>query len=332
MATMSLAKLAPATEVAPLLGGVGGFQAHQYADPGRPAPIVMVKTLFLVRHGEALHNIEEQKAKKAAAAKADIQGLESGSEAWKAALESARKACLKAERLRDAALSDAGKAQASLSKAELAELTSASSGLSVPTRVLVSPLQRTLQTARLMFPGRSITQVCEDLRERETCLPCDTPSPPQDMMGCELFSHMDFSDPLATRAAEGPSGEDNSQLRRRIRCFIQEGIATTEEDVLCLVTHKAYLRELERGILGHPEASEFGCGEVRVYDVALAADGTVAAILRHSRACPWEPSAAEEPRSRSPQAGYAGCVPRSPPSPAVGEPAILHEGSMVKVF
>jgi broad specificity phosphatase PhoE len=297
-----------------------------------PAPIVMVKTLFLVRHGEALHNIEEQKAKKAASAKAEAQGLESGSEAWKASLEAARKACLKAERLRDAALSDAGKAQASLSKTELEELTSASSGLPVPNRVLVSPLQRTLQTAGLMFPGRSVTQVCEDLRERETCLPCDTPSPPLDMLGRELFSHMDFSDPLATRAAEGPSGEDNSQLRRRIRCFVQEGFAAMQENVLCLVTHKAYLRELERGILGYPEASEFGCGEVRVYDVALAADGTVTAVLRHSRACPWEPLAAEEPRPRSPQTSYTGCVPQSPPSPAVGESAMPHEGNMVQVF
>jgi len=289
----------------------------------------MVKTLFLVRHGEALHNIEEQKAKKTASAKADVQGMESGSEAWKAALEAARKACLKEERLRDAALSDGGKAQASLAKTELEELTSASPGLPVPARVLVSPLQRTLQTAGLIFPGRSVIQVCEDLRERETCLPCDTPSPPLDMMGCELFSHMDFSDPLATRAAEGPSGEDNSQLRRRIRRFFQEGIATIQENVLCLVTHKAFLRELERGILGYPEASEFGCGEVRVYDVALAADGTVVAVLRHSRAHPWEPLAAEEPCPWSPQAGHTGCVPQSPPSPAVEKLGISFEGNMV---
>jgi len=247
-------------------------------------------------------------------------------------LEAARKACLTAEGLRDAALSDAGRAQAALSRTELEELTSASSGLPAPARVLVSPLQRTLQTAAHMFPGHGATQVCEDLRERETCLPCDTPSPPRDMMGCELFSHMDFRDPLATRAVGGPCGEDNALLRRRIRRFVQEGIATMQEDVLCLVTHKAYLRELERGVLGHPGASEFGCGEVRVYDVALAADGTVAAVLRHSRACPWEPPAAEEPRPRSPQAGYTGCVPQSPPSPVARESARPFEGSMVQVF
>jgi broad specificity phosphatase PhoE len=332
MAAMSLAEHELATEVAPLRGCARGIQAHQHADPEGLAPTLMVKTLFLVRHGEALHNIEEQKAKKTASAKAEAQGLENGSEAWKVAVEVARKACLKAERLRDAALSDKGKAQASLSKTELEELTSSSSGLPLPARVLVSPMQRTLQTAGLMFPGRSVTQVCEGLRERETCLPCDTPSPPLDMMGCELFSHMDFSDPLASRVAEGPSGEDNSQLRRRIRCFVQEGIATVQENVLCLVTHKAFLRELERGILGYPEASEFGCGEVRVYDVALAADGTIAAVLRHSRACPWVPLAAEEPRPSSPRAGYAGRVPQGPPSPAAREFAIPCEGNTVQVF
>lgn len=291
----------------------------------------MVKTLFLVRHGEALHNIEEQKAKRAAAAQAEAQGVESGSEAWRAALEAARRACLKAERLRDAALSDAGRAQACLSKTELEELTSASLGLPSPTRVLVSPLQRTLQTAELMFTGRSAVQVCEELRERETRLPCDTPSPPADMMSRGPFSHMDFSGPLATRAAAGPADvEDCAQLRRRIRCFLQQGLVTMEDNVFCFVTHKAWLRELERGVLGYPQASEFGCGEVRVYDVALTADGTVAAVLRHSRAQPWEPLAPEEPNPHAQLSKYyTGCVPRSPPSPPT---LALEGGCMVRVF
>ncbi|CAK0860296.1 unnamed protein product, partial [Prorocentrum cordatum] len=169
-----------------------------------------------------------------------------------------------------------------------------------------------------------------ELRERETCLPCDTPSPAADMMRRGPFSHMDFSGSVAPRAANGPASvEDCAQLRRRIRCFLQEGLATMEDNVFCFVTHKAWLRELERGVLGYPEASEFGCGEVRVYDVALTADGTVAAVLRHSRAQPWEPRAQEEPSPHAHLAKYTGCVPRSPPSPP---PIALEGGCMVRVF
>jgi len=55
-----------------------------------------------------------------------------------------------------------------------------------------------------------------------------------------------------------------------------------------LVTHKAFLRELERGPLGQAQAEEFGNSEVRVYDVTLHVDGVVTAALRHSRQAPWK--------------------------------------------
>ena len=46
-------------------------------------------------------------------------------------------------------------------------------------------------------------------------------------------------------------------------------MAATDHHSVCMVTHKGYLRELERGYLGQPDATEFANCEVRVYRVTL---------------------------------------------------------------
>merc|ERR1712139_743188 len=90
--------------------------------------------------------------------------------------------------------------------------------------------------------------------------------------------------------------EDAAMLRRRTEGFAQMLDASSEQSI-CFVTHKAYLRELERGLLGRPSATEFGNCEVRVYSIALLGDGAMVAnlisckgeacnILQHKLACP----------------------------------------------
>merc|ERR1719221_217117 len=46
-----------------------------------------------------------------------------------------------------------------------------------------------------------------------------------------------------------------------------------EHKAVAIVTHKGFLRELERGPLGQPEASEFANGEVRMYEVTWDENG-----------------------------------------------------------
>ena len=138
------------------------------ASPAHPRRSVVV---YLVRHGEATHNIKEKKAKAAARDEAIALGFGRDSPECLARMEVARTAVLDDHALHDAPLSDEGKAMATRAKASIARL--ASSGLPQPGLILVSPLQRALQTAAVLFPGHEAIHVREELRERQTGYACD---------------------------------------------------------------------------------------------------------------------------------------------------------------
>jgi len=245
----------------------------------------VVKTLYLVRHGEAVHNIEEQRAKRLAAAEAEAQGHLEGCKAHNAMVEAARKAALRSEHLRDPALSATGERQTCALREEFQALTQSDFGLPKPAVVLVSPLQRTLETAAILFPDHPRVHVYEDLRERRTGLPCDERKDAGYLARQSAFSNMDFSSLLAAEAP-APEVEDAAALRRRT-ARLAEALRSVEDSVLCLVTHKAFLRELERGPLGRPDAKEFGNCEARAYKVMLMPDGSMVASLLHCGEAPW---------------------------------------------
>lgn len=294
----------------------------------------VVKTLFLVRHGEAVHNVEEQRVKKRATEIALANGHPLGSAACRALQEEARLEALASESFRDAGLSGAGRAQALAARSELEVLSRGDRAMPTPTCVFVSPLQRTLQTAAILFPGHPAVHVREELRERKTGRPCDEPGRPRNLSRRPTFANMNFAqllslaaeeddeegealpdeqeqlessfdsedtsaesrdeDPPLTRSTTNSSNssqgsvtrqvsyepEDSATLRTRT-ASLAHALADVEDSAICLITHKAFLRELERGPLGHPEAPEFGNCEVRVYDVLLGSDGRIAATQRH---------------------------------------------------
>uniref|UniRef100_A0A7S4Q743 Phosphoglycerate mutase-like protein n=1 Tax=Alexandrium monilatum TaxID=311494 RepID=A0A7S4Q743_9DINO len=266
-----------------------------HVSPMRGGPAPVVKTLYLVRHGEAVHNIEEHRAKRRAAAEAEALGHVEGGEAHKAMVEAARKAALRCEHLRDPSLSSTGANQTLTAKDELKALTQCDIGLPDPAVVLVSPLQRTLETAALLFPDHPRVHVCEDLRERRTLLPCDERKPAQHLARQSDFSNMDFAslldvDSELEASAVEAQAEDAAKLRVRTTRLV-EALRTVDDSVLCLITHKAFLRELERGPLGQKDAKEFSNCEVRAYDVALMSDGSLVAELLHSAEAPWSGAA-----------------------------------------
>lgn len=254
------------------------------------------KTLYLIRHGEAIHNIQEREAKlKAQAEAAEQLGLEHGSPEMKAAAERARKEVLKDKAFYDAPLSTKGKAMALETQAKLNILVKKAE-YSKPSAVLVSPLERTLQTAALVFPKHPNTRVVEALRERQTGMPCDQHKSATEVFQRETFCHMNFraEDPPSSGLHQQQLGasslgvpvdgiEDAMQLRVRTQAFIQT-LAELEDETVALVTHKGFLRELERGPFGNPDATEFDNCEVRVYDIALPrGGGPPLAELRYRR-------------------------------------------------
>jgi len=266
------------------------------------------KLVYLVRHGQALHNVLEDEAKKSAAADAEESGIAKGSPEYDRLVKGARTAVLHDIALMDAELTEVGKAQALDAKMQIQELASGAWNLPQPTGVLVSPLQRALQTADVMFPGHPNVRVHDVLRERVTGFPCDTPSP---VMGCRIkkkksFSLMDFADspshdllPPLDDEKESPRTpstvgtpcaefelEDAFKLRQRT-AQLAEVLRKTEDQVICVVTHKGFLREIERGPFGQVAATEFGNAEVRAYEVSLGCDGSMEASLVYQRGS-WE--------------------------------------------
>lgn len=239
----------------------------------------VTRTVFLVRHGEAVHNIAEKAAKKRAGAEAEASGLAKGSEAHAAAMESARKSVLHSEDFRDAALSDVGTREAVEARCLVDSLVGR--GLPEPSRVFVSPLQRTLQTAAAAFPGHEHVDVREEVRERRTGLPCDTRARASTIARRTSFSYMQWGQMLQDEASSPDVrevAEDAKQLRLRT-AELGSLLRATEDKSVCIVTHKGYLRELERGPFARPESPEFGNGEVRVYDVTITPDGEMSANL-----------------------------------------------------
>jgi len=256
-------------------------------------PPLVRKTLFLVRHGEAVHNIEEAKAKSRAASEASSEGHSPSSNAFKERLEAARRSVLQNGQLLDAELSADGKLQALRAKMEIESLTAlGNTGLPWPTAVLTSPLQRTLQTTALIFPGHPGVHIRECLRERRTGLPCDERQPALQIRSRPSFAFMSSFNLVALDATGASSAEDEighideledrAAVRRRTTQLVDLLRDFQEDAAICVVTHKGFLRELERGPLGRTEATEFGNCEVRVYEVAITESGKFTSELLYS--------------------------------------------------
>eukprot|EP00934_Nitzschia_sp_Nitz4_P000390 Nitzschia sp. Nitz4//scaffold120_size68122//41535//42575//NITZ4_006048-RA/size68122-processed-gene-0.49-mRNA-1//-1//CDS//3329534290//390//frame0 len=124
--------------------------------------------LYLIRHGEASHNVLEKAAKCRAKQQAEAQGL--SKEECLERMEQARIAALCDEALRDAHLSPQGQQDAHLARQRLEDLMGV---YPKPSKVLVSPLTRTLETADRIFPHHDHLIVREELQERQTGKPCD---------------------------------------------------------------------------------------------------------------------------------------------------------------
>lgn len=274
--------------------------------------------VYLIRHGEASHNVIEKQAERLAKEQAEAEGL--GPEEVKTRMEEARKAVLTDEGLRDACLSELGHQDALKARSTLEALLKKHCWC-MPRKVLVSPLTRTLQTADIIFHQHDTICVHEEIQERQTGQPCDSRQSSTQLsknfqrfkmhaMGSFYDDSMFLPDGdendesssstscqedfrVGTRQWKSESSsqdaryrhpdsmtfhrtisvplegieENKAELRQRTRKLL----ALLNEPSVAVVTHKGYLRELERGTLGQPDAKEFANGEIRVYRIHLDA-------------------------------------------------------------
>ena len=72
----------------------------------------------------------------------------------------------------------------------------------------------------------------------------------------------------------GGHTEEKSDVRKRSeRLFDVLETYGDEHRSVCLVTHKGWLREFERGPLGRPNATEFGNCELRAFQLTIGEGG-----------------------------------------------------------
>jgi broad specificity phosphatase PhoE len=253
-------------------------------------------TIYLIRHGEAVHNTKEKVAMERARQAAISEGLDP--EGVTQRVELARVAILNDESLFDCPLSQKGKEEAESARQAILDLQA--SGLPAPTYVLVSPLQRALQTANHAFPDCDEIHVRDQLKERQTGKACDTREHTKSLamrgsfqrfsmarlrassltktMHEELKSWLETDDPddednefgifQYQRTDDGVEGKP--MLRARTKKLF-ELLVDSGHQVLAVISHKGYLRELEQGPLGQEKATEFSNCEVRVYNATFTA-------------------------------------------------------------
>lgn len=161
---------------------------------------VITKTLFLIRHGEACHNVQEKLAKQLALQQALEDGLDANDEETRRRMEESRQAILDDPQFFDAPLSQRGQEQAEQAAVELKRIC-AENGFEEPEEVLVSPLERTLKTAATIFPQHTNVRVREELRERLTGRPADYHAPSSQMARRKSFTNFSFQQQLGSFVA-----------------------------------------------------------------------------------------------------------------------------------
>jgi broad specificity phosphatase PhoE len=276
-------------------------------------------TLYLIRHAEAFHNVQEFKAQQEALQEAQSSGLTANHPETLRRMEEARQKVLEDCAFFDAPLSEDGLKQAEGTCHTIEHIVK-ETGLPAPTEVLVSPLHRALQTAHLVFPDHHDIHVREELRERLTGRPADNRVSSSVLSRRPTFSRFSFKN-LRSRSivniasmrnvkmqeckedseeeekeemdhseSDRPESsfntnvvvEDEAKLHERTYQLLYL-LATCKSNSVAIVTHKGYLRGLERGPLKQTGAKNFGNCEVRVYNLDLHVDGANASVKSAQR-------------------------------------------------
>ena len=227
------------------------------------------RTLYLIRHGEAEHNVLEAEAQKKAREEAQKLGL--SSEETLERMEEARKSVLNDASLMDAPLTERGHQQAKEASKKLKEMI-AISKIHHPTEAMCSPLTRCLETCKILLDDSDLkAHIRPELSERRTLYPPDKPKPLDEILRFTrdddrfLITHLEQLNP-ETIKNETVVRESKEMLRVRAKEMFHLLMECDHRHVL-VVSHKGFLRELERGLLEIPASPLFENCEMRVYRV-----------------------------------------------------------------
>lgn len=190
-------------------------------------------TVYLIRHGEAEHNVEEKLAKKRVIQDQATKGYGPSHEQTARLVEESRKDILLDPQFFDARITNRGKDEAKGARRLLDDCYV--KGLPQVQQVLVSPLRRCLATAEEMFGRDSNVQVRveEDLRERLTGRPADNRMCSERLeelhprFDCRRLRSLSSSNLMASSMAAETDVSDTSST-----CYSGTGSADDDSDVV----------------------------------------------------------------------------------------------------
>jgi len=143
-----------------------------------------------------------------------------------------------------------------------------------PTEAMVSPLCRCLETASIILKTEQVanitTHIRSELRERQTQYPPDKPRP-LDRSRLLLFTkngeHKFVTEDQGTIKDHELTVEESRAMLRQRANKLFDLLLDMDHLHIMIVSHKGYLRELERGLLQIEDSKLFGNGEIRIYRV-----------------------------------------------------------------
>ena len=229
------------------------------------------RTLYLIRHGEAEHNVLEAIAQKKAKEEAEILNL-SPEETYEK-MEEARKSVLTDVSLRDAQLTDRGRQQAKEASKKLRELIDRNK-IHHPTEAMCSPLSRCLETCKILLEDSDFkAHIRPEIAERRTQYPPDEPKPLDQLLRCtrddDRFSIQNLEKMSAEKINNAAMCRESKEMLRERANEMFDLLMECEHRHVLVMSHKGFLRELERGLLEMPESPLFENCELRVYQVVF---------------------------------------------------------------
>ena len=229
------------------------------------------RTIYLIRHGEAEHNVLEAKAQ--AIAKKEAQKLNLSPEETWLRMEEARKSVLNDISLRDAPLTALGRQQAKEVSQKLKELVT-SGKIHHPSEAMCSPLSRCLETCKILMEDSDFkAHIRPEIAERRTLYPPDKPKPLDQLLSCSVVNLREFIVNVDELSKEQINDEcmvrESKEMLRERANEMFDLLMKCEHRHILVVSHKGFLREFERGLLGMPESPLFRNCELRVYKVVF---------------------------------------------------------------
>jgi len=189
-------------------------------------------------------------------------------------MEDARKSVLTDVKLRDAPLTEKGRQQARVASKKLKDLI-ANKIVHHPREAMCSPLLRCLETCKILLEDVDISAcIRPEISERRTLYPPDKPKPLDKLLrytrNDDRFTIDHIEKLLKDKVGDEATIRESKVMLRQRASQMFDLLMECEHRHVLVISHKGFLRELERGLFELEDSPHFENCELRVYQVIFS--------------------------------------------------------------